>query len=147
MKLRRKNAVKGISFYVDKGEIVTLTRANGAGKTSTTPCDNRIGKSAQVWFILKNRYNKYGANKNCSDGITHVPEGRRIFYQYDGDGKSETGCSFNKIRKLPKPLMKRYLIYSPNSQSVKMQLAYSFGRRTANVSGCSRDYKPAASKL
>ena len=73
-------AVKGISFYVDKGEIVTLIGANGAGKTSTLRAITGLEKVAQGSIHFKDTdITNMAPHKIVAMGITHVPEGRRIF--------------------------------------------------------------------
>ena len=73
-------AVKGISFDVPKGEIVTLIGANGAGKSTTLK--SVVGlvkpKSGSIQF---NRKELIGMDTTAivSKGITLVPEGRRVF--------------------------------------------------------------------
>ena len=74
--------VDDISFHVDKGEIVTLIGANGAGKTSTLRALSGLCKLSDSSQILLNGENitKLPAHKIVAKGINHVPEGRRIFY-------------------------------------------------------------------
>lgn len=74
------HAIKGISFHVDKGEIVTLIGANGAGKTTTLQTITGLipARSGQVSYKGKN-ITKIPGHKLVKDGIAHVPEGRRVF--------------------------------------------------------------------
>ncbi len=73
-------AVKGISFYVDEGEIVALIGANGAGKTSTLRTITGLEKAASGSIKYKDHeLTKMPAHQIVRMGITHVPEGRRIF--------------------------------------------------------------------
>ncbi len=73
-------AVKGISFHVDKGEIVALIGANGAGKTSTLRTITGLEKAASGSIKYKDQeLTKTPAHQIVKMGITHVPEGRRIF--------------------------------------------------------------------
>jgi len=74
------HALKGVSVHVDKGEIVTLVGANGAGKSSTlnTICGiltPRIGEIRLEGVCL----NEMPAHKVAAMGIAQSPEGRRIF--------------------------------------------------------------------
>lgn len=76
-------AVHGISFHVNKGEIVTIIGANGAGKTSTLRAISRwmvkVGPNTRLIFEGEDLL-KYPPHKVVSElGISHVPEGRRIF--------------------------------------------------------------------
>ena len=73
-------AVKGISFDVPKGEIVTLIGANGAGKSSTLRAISGLvkPKSGSITMEGKEITGK-DPNAIMQQGITLVPEGRRIF--------------------------------------------------------------------
>ena len=73
-------AVKGISFEVPEGSIVTLVGANGAGKSTTLRTISGLvkPKSGSVTFMDENILGKDVADI-VSMGITMVPEGRRIF--------------------------------------------------------------------
>lgn len=73
-------AVKGVSFSVEKGEIVTLVGANGAGKTSILRAISGL-VPAKTGEILYQGRNLVGIPPHdiVSAGITHVPEGRLVF--------------------------------------------------------------------
>ena len=75
-------ALKGISFEVNEGEIVSLIGANGAGKTTTM--QSTVGlipkKSGSVIFDGKD-ITKTPCHKIVHLGMTQVPEGRRIFQE------------------------------------------------------------------
>ena len=75
-------ALKGISFEVNEGEIVTLIGANGAGKTTTMQSIvGLIGaRSGSVMFDGKD-ISKTPCHKIVHLGMTQVPEGRRIFQE------------------------------------------------------------------
>lgn len=74
------HAVKGISFHVDEGEIVSLIGANGAGKSTVLKTISGVlrAKSGSISF-LGHDITKVEAHKIVRQGIAHVPEGRRIF--------------------------------------------------------------------
>lgn len=74
------HALKDISLEVNRGEIVTLIGANGAGKTSTLRAISGLEpiKSGSITFKDAS-LNKIPANKIVSLGLSHVPEGRRVF--------------------------------------------------------------------
>ena len=73
-------ALKGISFEVNEGEVIALIGANGAGKTTTlhTVCGLIAPKSGSVIFEGQD-ITKTPAHKIVSMGMAHVPEGRRVF--------------------------------------------------------------------
>lgn len=73
-------ALKGVSFKVDKGEVIALIGANGAGKTTTLHTLTGLlpAKSGSVTFNGV-ELTKTPAHKIVKMGIAHVPEGRRIF--------------------------------------------------------------------
>lgn len=74
-------AVKGISFDVPQGEIVTLIGANGAGKSSTLRTISNVVSAKVSGSIKLNGEELLGikANEIVRKGVTMVPEGRKIF--------------------------------------------------------------------
>lgn len=76
------NALKGISFNVEQGEIIALIGANGAGKTTTLHTISGLipAKRGSVLFNGK-ELTKTPAHKIVSMGMAQVPEGRRVFAQ------------------------------------------------------------------
>ena len=74
------NALKGISFHVDRGEIVSLIGANGAGKTTTLHTITGLIRPRSGSVVYKGtELTHVPAHKIVSMGMVHVPEGRRIF--------------------------------------------------------------------
>ncbi|MFZ5590370.1 MAG: ABC transporter ATP-binding protein [Bacillota bacterium] len=73
-------ALHGVSFQVEKGEIVTLIGANGAGKSTTMRTISGLirPKAGEVVFQGQ-RIDNVPAHKIVRLGISHVPEGRMIF--------------------------------------------------------------------
>lgn len=73
-------AIKGISFDVEEGEIVTLIGANGAGKTTTLHAISALQKSdaGSITFCGKD-ITHMEAHKIIKLGLAQVPEGRRVF--------------------------------------------------------------------
>ncbi len=74
------HAIKGVSFEVNEGEIVTLIGANGAGKSTTL---NTVGgllkaRSGKISFMDKDLHG-IGADKVVAQGMALCPEGRRVF--------------------------------------------------------------------
>ena len=76
------HAIKGISFEVNEGEIVTLIGANGAGKSTTlnTVAGLLRPRTGSITFEGKNMLT-VPASKTVSLGMALCPEGRRIFQQ------------------------------------------------------------------
>ena len=73
-------ALKGISFHVDKGEIVALIGANGAGKTTTLHTLSGLLKAYRGDITYKGQeLTKIPNHKIVSLGMAQVPEGRRVF--------------------------------------------------------------------
>ncbi len=75
-------AIKGISFEVNEGEIIALIGANGAGKTTTLQTITGLipAKSGSIIYEGQD-ITKTPGYKLVSMGMTHVPEGRRVFSQ------------------------------------------------------------------
>ena len=74
------NALKGISFHVDKGEIVALIGANGAGKTTTLHTLSGLLSPESGTITYKDTdITKLQGHKIVSLGMAQVPEGRRVF--------------------------------------------------------------------
>lgn len=73
-------ALKGISFEVNQGEVIALIGANGAGKTTTLHTLTGIipSKAGSITFEGKD-ITKIPAHKIVEMGMAHVPEGRRVF--------------------------------------------------------------------
>ena len=76
------HAIKGISFEVNEGEIVTLIGANGAGKTTTLHTVSGLirPRSGSIQFCGED-ITKLPAHKLVDKGLAHCPEGRRVFLQ------------------------------------------------------------------
>ena len=87
------HAIKGISFEVHEGEIVTLIGANGAGKSTTL---NTIScllhpSTGSVSFLGQNLA-KVPPHKVVERGLAQVPEGRRVFLQMTVQENLEMGA-------------------------------------------------------
>ena len=74
------HALKNLSLEVKKGEIVTLIGANGAGKTSTLRAISGLQPYKNGTIVYNGKdIKKVSVNKIVSLGLSHVPEGRKIF--------------------------------------------------------------------
>jgi branched-chain amino acid transport system ATP-binding protein len=73
-------ALHGVSFEIEEGEIVTLLGANGAGKSTTLRMLSGLHAPSSGTVIFEGRdVTNVKAHEFSSFGISHVPEGRRIF--------------------------------------------------------------------
>lgn len=72
-------AIKGISFEIAKGEIVSLIGANGAGKTTTLRAISGIVDSSGTLLLKNQNLNKIPAYDRVKYGLAQSPEGRGIF--------------------------------------------------------------------
>ncbi len=94
------HALKEISFEVQKGEIVTLIGANGAGKTSTLQAISGMIKASSGAITLKGKPIAHEeAHKLVPLGMAHVPEGRRVFAQMSVEENLELGAYTIKDKK------------------------------------------------
>ncbi|MFT8399804.1 MAG: ABC transporter ATP-binding protein [Lentilactobacillus diolivorans] len=74
------NAVKGVSFNINQGEIVSLIGANGAGKTTILKTISGLLKPKSGKIVYENQeIQRQKAPKVVAEGISQVPEGRHIF--------------------------------------------------------------------
>lgn len=74
------NAIRGVSFEVHQGEIVTLIGANGAGKTTMLRTISGLEKAKEGSICYgETELLKLPAHKIVEQGIVHIPEGRRVF--------------------------------------------------------------------
>ena len=76
------HAIKGVSFHVDEGEVVTLIGANGAGKSTTLQTISGLlrSRTGSIEFCGEN-ISKLPPHKIVEKGLAQVPEGRHIFLQ------------------------------------------------------------------
>lgn len=73
-------AIKGIDLYVNKGEVVTILGANGAGKTTTLRTISGLLKSTEGNILFDGQeISKTPAHEIVSLGMSHSPEGRKVF--------------------------------------------------------------------
>lgn len=104
-------ALKGISFEVEQGDVIALIGANGAGKTTTLHAITGLlpAKSGSIVFEGTD-ITRVPGHKLVSMGIAHVPEGRRVFAQlsvlqnlkmgaYTRKDKQEIDATIDKIYK------------------------------------------------
>lgn len=87
------HAIKGVSFSVNKGEIVTLIGANGAGKSTVLNTISGLlrSKTGSIHFNGEN-ISTVEPHKILQRGLAQVPEGRRIFLQMSVQENLEMGA-------------------------------------------------------
>lgn len=92
-------ALKGISFEVEKGEIITLIGSNGAGKTTTLhSVSNLIKKTGGTIEFEGEDITNLSADKIVQKGLVQVPEGRRVFAYMSVKENLEMGAFIRKDR-------------------------------------------------
>jgi branched-chain amino acid transport system ATP-binding protein len=91
------HAIKGISFQVNKGEVVTLIGANGAGKSTTLQTISGLlrSRTGSIEFCGEN-ISSVPSYKLVERGLAQVPEGRRIFLQMSVQENLEMGAYTQK---------------------------------------------------
>ncbi|MBP1584453.1 MAG: ABC transporter ATP-binding protein [Lachnospiraceae bacterium] len=103
------HAIKGVSFEVGEGEIVTLIGANGAGKSTTL---NTVGgllkpREGSIEFEGKSILG-VAPHKVVSEGMALCPEGRRVFAQLSVKENLEMGAYTRPASEIPETLAKVY---------------------------------------
>lgn len=74
------HALKGVSLHVNEGEIVTLIGANGAGKTTTLRTASGLKKPTSGRIVVDGTdVTNVSPQERVRRGLSHVPEGRRVF--------------------------------------------------------------------
>ncbi len=117
-------ALKGISFSVDEGEIITLIGANGAGKTTTMQSViGLIPKKAGTVTYNGENITHTPAHKLVGKGMAQVPEGRRIFQELTVYENLLMGAFLNKDKKEIKDDIERIYTLFPRLKERKSQIA------------------------
>ena len=117
-------ALKGISFHVNEGEIVSLIGANGAGKTTTLHTITGLihPKAGSISFRGEN-ITKIPAHKIVTRGLVHVPEGRRIFQNLSVYDNLLLGAYTRKDRAETEKDLKHVFSLFPRLEERKTQMA------------------------
>lgn len=93
-------ALRGISFRVEKGQVVTLIGSNGAGKTTSLHAiSNIIEKSGGKIFFNGSEIQNLSPEKIVAQGLVQVPEGRRVFANMTVKENLEMGAYLRKDKK------------------------------------------------
>lgn len=117
-------AIKGISFEVNEGEVIALIGANGAGKTTTLHTITGLLSPKKGSVVFEGQdITKVPAHKIVSLGMAHVPEGRRVFAELSVYENLKMGAYTRKdkteIEKTLQIVYKRF----PRLEERKNQLA------------------------
>ena len=117
-------ALRGISFEVNRGEIVTLIGANGAGKTTTMQSIMGLvpARSGQVLFDGKD-ITKTPCHKIVHLGMTQVPEGRRVFSELTVYENLLMGAYTEKEKKKLKQGLEEIYTWFPRLKERQNQVA------------------------
>ena len=90
-------ALRGISFSVEQGEVISLIGSNGAGKTTTLhSISNLIKKNSGSIFFEGTDITNLSADKIVKMGLIQVPEGRRVFANLSVKENLEMGAYLRK---------------------------------------------------
>lgn len=117
-------AIKGISFEVNEGEVIALIGANGAGKTTTLQTITGMLQPKAGSIIFEGTdITKVPGHKIVSMGMAHVPEGRRVFAELSVYENLKLGAYTRKDKdEIADSLAKVYKSF-PRLEERKNQLA------------------------
>lgn len=117
------HALKGVSFHVDEGEIVTLIGANGAGKSTTLQTVSGLlhSRTGSIQFRGEN-IASVPSHKIVEKGLAQVPEGRRIFLQMSVEENLEMGAYTQSLSGVDAELEKVYAQF-PRLKERRRQIA------------------------
>lgn len=118
------NAIKGVSFEVNEGEIIALIGANGAGKTTILHTITGLvpAKSGSIMFEGTDLM-KTPAHRIVSMGMAHVPEGRRIFQELTVLENLKMGAYTRKDKKEISDTLEMVYKRFPRLEERKSQIA------------------------
>jgi branched-chain amino acid transport system ATP-binding protein len=117
-------ALRGISFEVEQGEIITLIGSNGAGKTTTLHGISNIIKKTSGAVVFDGRdITALPPDKIVAAGLVQVPEGRRIFANLTVRDNLEMGAYSRKDRGNIKPDMENVFAIFPRLKERIRQIA------------------------
>ena len=117
------HAIKGVSFEVNPGEVVTLIGANGAGKSTTLQTVSGLlhSRTGSIEFLGENLMG-VPAHKVVAKGLAQVPEWRRVFLQMTVEENLEMGAYTRSGGDIDADLEKVYA-YFPRLMERRRQIA------------------------
>lgn len=117
-------AIKGISFEVNEGEVIALIGANGAGKTTTLQTITGMLKPTAGEVIFEGQdISKIPGHKIVTMGMAHVPEGRRVFAELSVYENLKLGAYTRKDKDEIAESLQRVYRSFPRLEERKSQLA------------------------
>jgi branched-chain amino acid transport system ATP-binding protein len=118
------HALKGVSVNIDKGEIVTLIGANGAGKSTTLKTISGLLKPRQGRIELEGEdLTRYRPHEIVAKGVVQVPEGRHVFGRLTVTENLEMGAfALNDPRQIQSNLEKVLKLF-PRLEERRKQIA------------------------
>ena len=122
-------ALDGVGFTVEPGEIVSIIGSNGAGKSTTLKTVSGLlkPKTGTITF-LKEEIQKAPSSRIVELGLAHVPEGRQIFPTLTVSENLEMGAQFPEMKRVRNRTMELVYDYFP-------RLAERKGQRAGTLSG------------
>jgi branched-chain amino acid transport system ATP-binding protein len=126
---KKAEAVKGVSFYVEEGSLVSIIGANGAGKTTILKTLSGLlrATSGEITFNEK-RIDKTPVDQIVKMGIAQVPAGRKLFPQLSVHENLSAGAYTIKNRSEVNALMDDVFKHFP-------RLKERLGQRAGSLSG------------
>ena len=117
-------AIKGVSFEVNQGEVIALIGANGAGKTTILHTITGLlsPKKGSVIFEGKD-ITRIPAHKIVSLGMAHVPEGRRVFADLSVYENLKMGAFTRKNKNEFEEILRKVYDRFPRLEERKNQMA------------------------
>lgn len=117
-------AIKGVSFEVNQGEVIALIGANGAGKTTILhTITGLIQPKAGSVIFEGTDITRIPGHKIVSMGMAHVPEGRRVFANLSVYQNLKMGAYIQKDKKVINETLEMIYSHFPRLEERKNQLA------------------------
>lgn len=117
-------AIKGVSFEVNQGEVVALIGANGAGKTTILHTVSGLLQPKEGSVLFEGTdITKVPGHKIVSMGMAHVPEGRRVFANLSVYQNLKMGAYIQKDKAVIDETLERIYKHFPRLQERRNQMA------------------------
>lgn len=117
-------AIKGVSFEVNQGEVVALIGANGAGKTTILHTVSGLLQPKEGSVLFEGTdITKVPGHKIVSMGMAHVPEGRRVFANLSVYQNLKMGAYIQKDKAVIDENLERIYKHFPRLQERRNQMA------------------------